>query len=276
MPTLLGEIISWDAPSEVESSKFKDVMVAAGLGDHVPALKAGTALSRSFGSFTKNRVIRPVKAKTAGEKTYQFTEEQKTGDGYEYERETSVTYDPKTKKIICPDKPELESPVQEAFDHKLAHFQGGDVTKALQAALNAHGDLFQLKSRASFYFVPAAHQAVLETVAQVLKEIGGEIIRFPIGDDVESGKAVKAAVSTSLEATASQYEQMIEELDLENARPSTTKAIGSKLEILELKADGYAYILQETQEKVKARIQEAKKKLKDKLNKAMEDAASAI
>jgi hypothetical protein len=262
----LGEIISWDSPSEVEVAVFTEAMKDEGFEDHVPKLRPQTALNRSLGGFKNGRVIKKTKTSVKGETSYQFTAETKNANGeFEYTREAGVSLDV-SGNIVCNDKPELITPLQESLKHKLNHFTSTDVTKAVQKALNSTGDLFQLKNRASFYFVPKEHVAIVEKVEKVLDKVNGKMIRFPIGDSKSSGAAVKEAIADAFEDIVGKYEAQIEDLDIQSARGKTVEGFVDKLKALELKSEGYKLLLTDAQQKVTDAIERAKKKLKDKVN----------
>jgi hypothetical protein len=129
---LLGEVISWTCPAV--AVKHADLVAAlrdSGLdGSVARQLLPRHAFARACRKLARDRIIRPV-AEDADRLTFQFTQESRAGDRYEYTLETMLSLNKATGRVTC-DLPGLATLAQELLDRAIEDRTGSDVTRLVQ------------------------------------------------------------------------------------------------------------------------------------------------
>ena len=99
---LLGEVIAWACPGvSVTHSALVRALEDAGLDPGVAReLAPRHAFSRACKRLSDQRIIRPV-SEDADAVKFQFTQESREGDHYEYKLETTLTLNKQTGTVTC-------------------------------------------------------------------------------------------------------------------------------------------------------------------------------
>lgn len=126
---LLGEIITWTCPGlAVRHLDLIQALRAAELDEGVAReLAPRHAFTRACKKLSDQRIIRPV-AEDEHTVTFQFTQESRHGDRFEYELETMLALDKKTGTVSC-DLAGLATLAQEELDRCIAVRTGADITR---------------------------------------------------------------------------------------------------------------------------------------------------
>lgn len=126
---LLGEVISWTCSGvSVTHPALLTALRDAGLDEHVAReLAPKHAFTRACKKLCDRRIIRQVGEDEATVR-FQFTQESRDGDRYEYALETMLTLDKRTGAVTC-DLPGLATLAQEELDRATDARTGGDVTR---------------------------------------------------------------------------------------------------------------------------------------------------
>jgi hypothetical protein len=149
---LLGEVIAWACPGvSVTHSALVDALEGAGLDAGVAReLAPRHAFSRACKKLSDQRIIRPV-SEDASTVKFQFTQESRDGDKFEYTLETMLTLDKQTGSVSC-ELPGLATLAQEELDRCIAARTGGDITKVVQRLFERRADLFPIRPQGGCYF----------------------------------------------------------------------------------------------------------------------------
>jgi hypothetical protein len=126
---LWGEVISWTCPAlAVKHLDLVAALADAGL-DAAAArqILPRHAFARACKKLARDRIIRPVD-ETGETVTFQFTQESRAGDRYEYTLETMLRLDKATGRVSC-DRPGLATLAQELLDRAVEDRTGSDVTR---------------------------------------------------------------------------------------------------------------------------------------------------
>src|SRR3954452_20959198 len=149
---LLGEIISWTCPGvAVRHADVATALTDAGLNVSVARqLLPRHAFARACKKLAHDRIIRPV-SEDAEAITFQFTQESRAGDKYEYKLETMLKLEKATGRVRC-DLAGLATLAQELLDRAIDHRTGSDVTRLIQRLFHRHADLFPVREAGGVYF----------------------------------------------------------------------------------------------------------------------------
>jgi hypothetical protein len=149
---LLGEVIAWACPGvSVTHSDLVRALEDAGLDAGVAReLAPRHAFSRACKRLSDQRIIRPV-SEDASSIKFQFTQESRDGDKFEYTLETMLTLDKQTGSVSC-ELPGLATLAQEELDRCIAARTGGDITKVVQRLFERRADLFPIRPQGGCYF----------------------------------------------------------------------------------------------------------------------------
>ena len=177
---LLGEVISWTCSGvAVTHAALVAALKDAGLDESVAReLAPKHAFSRACKKLCDRRIIRQVAEDEATVK-FQFTQESRDGDRYEYALETMLALDKRTGRVTC-DLPGLATLAQEELDRATDARSGGDVTRVIQKLFERAADLFPTRPQGGCYFTPIRHAAFVDRVQGMLGRLNGQILRFPV------------------------------------------------------------------------------------------------
>ena len=129
---LLGEIITWNCSGiTIKHLDLIDALRVSGLEESVAReLAPRHAFSRACKKLSEARIIRQV-AEDEKTITFQFTQESRKGDHYEYALETMLSLEKATGKVTCA-LPGLATLAQEELDRCIKVRTGSDVTRIIQ------------------------------------------------------------------------------------------------------------------------------------------------
>jgi uncharacterized protein DUF6744 len=259
---LLGEVITWACSrTTVRHADLVDALRSAGLDESVARdLAPRHAFTRACRKLARERIIRQV-AEDADAVTFQFTQECRHGDRFEYELETMLTLDKKSGAVAC-DLPGLATLAQEEVDRCVAHRTGGDVTRVIQRLFERTADLFPIREAGGAYFVPAQHVAFVDRVQSFLGRLNGRLGRFPVSAGTPDGdRSVREAVASGLAALITEYRQGVAEFDADT-RPGTVERVAEKIRRTKYKVEAYAQFLAEERDKLERDLAEAQQELR--------------
>src|SRR4029450_5819515 len=161
---LLGEILTWTCNGvAVKHADLINALKEAELDEGgARELAPRHAFSRACRKLARDRIIRQV-AEDDKTLTFQFTQESRREDKFEYTLETLLVLDKGSGKVGC-ELPGLASLAQEKLDEAIVARTAGDVTRVVQRLFDRQADLFSIRPQGGCYFVPAMHAAFTDKV----------------------------------------------------------------------------------------------------------------
>ncbi len=243
---LLGEVISWTCSGvAVTHPALLGALRDAGLDESVAReLAPKHAFTRACKKLCDRRIIRQV-AEDAAAVKFQFTQESRDGDRWEYTLETLLTLCKETGRVTC-DLPGLATLAQEELDRALDARSGADVTRVIQRLFVARADLFPVRPQGGVYFCPARHAGFVDRVQAMLGRLNGQILRFPVpAGTAEGDRSVKESVAAGLAALIDEHRRAVAQFG-EDTREDTLKRAAEKIRATQFKVQAYAeYLLDE-------------------------------
>jgi len=268
---LLGEVIAWACPGlSVTHTTLVAALEAAGLEPGVAReLAPRHAFARACKKLSEQRIIRPV-AEDAATIKFQFTQESREGDRFEYTLETMLTLNKQTGAVSC-ELPGLATAAQEQLDRCIAVRTGSDVTRVVQKLFERQADLFAVRPGGGCYFVPARHTVFTDRVQDLLNRVGGRLLRFPVPAGTSEGdRSVTAAVADGLAAVVGDHRQAVAAFG-SDTRADTLERAAEKIRATRFKVESYsAYLAEE-----KATLDHALEAAADELRAKVEEIAGA-
>ncbi len=270
--TLHGEVISWTCSGvAVTHPTLLAALKDAGLDENVAReLAAKHAFTRACKKLCDRRIIRQVaEDETCVE--FQFTQESRDGDRYEYALETMLTLDKKTGTVTC-DLPGLATLAQEELDRATDARTGSDVTRVIQKLFDRHADLFPIRPQGGCYFCPIQHVNFIDQVQAMLGRLNGQILRFPVpAGTAEGDRSVKDAVAAGLAALIDDHRKAVAQFG-SDTREDTLKRAADKIRSTQFKVQAYAeYLLDE-----KGRLDRELAAARDELRRKVDQLAPAV
>jgi hypothetical protein len=267
---LLGEVISWTCSGvSVTHPALLTALRDAGLDENVAReLAAKHAFTRACKKLCERRIIRQVAEDETCVK-FQFTQESRDGDRYEYALETMLTLDKRTGTVTC-DLPGLATLAQEELDRATDARTGSDVTRVIQKLFDRHADLFPIRPQGGCYFVPEKYVGFVDRVQAMLGRLNGQILRFPVpAGTAEGDRSVKDAVAAGLAALIDDHRKAVAQFG-EDTREDTLKRAADKIRTTQFKITAYAeYLLDE-----KGRLDRVVAAARDELRRKVEQLAA--
>jgi hypothetical protein len=262
---LLGEVLAWACPGvSVTHSDLVRALEDAGLDPGVAReLAPRHAFSRACKRLSDQRIIRPVSEDAATVK-FQFTQESREGDRYEYRLETTLTLDKQTGAVTC-ELPGLAAVAQEELDRCIAARTGGDVTRVIQKLFERRADLFSIRPQGGCYFCPACHVAFVDQIQDLLSRVGGRLLRFPVPAGTEEGdRSVTQAVADGLAAVVAEHRAAVAQFGTDT-RADTLQRAAEKIRTTRFKLVAYAEYLAGERERLEHAVADAERELRDKV-----------
>ena len=188
------------------------------------------AFIRSLRELEENRIIRPVE-ENSGAMVYQFTAETQVDEEsvkLKYDPETLVTIDKgvyrKTKNIAqaITGREDIRQRLIDLFEEKKDKYHSSDITRLIQRIFSERADIVSLRETGGVYYVPTEFEGVLQSVAQLVNNIGNSSFEFfPLPDVEACRSAVANAVDNEMRVD---LEKMEEEVKLvENGDKEVTQ-----------------------------------------------------
>jgi len=263
---LLGEVISWTCSGVVVTHPtLLAALRDAGLDENVAReLAAKHAFTRACKKLCDRRIIRQVAEDESCVK-FQFTQESRDGDRYEYALETMLTLDKTTGTVTC-DLPGLATLAQEELDRATDARTGGDVTRVIQKLFDRHADLFPIRPQGGCYFVPEKYVGFVGKVQTMLGRLNGQILRFPVpAGTAEGDRSVKDAVAAGLAALIDDHRRAVAAFD-EDTREDTLRRAAEKIRATQFKVAAYAEYLLGEKGKLDRELAAARDELRRKVD----------
>ncbi len=262
---LLGEVIAWACPGvSVTHSDLVRALEDAGLDPGVAReLAPRHAFSRACKRLSEQRIIRPV-AEDAATVKFQFTQESREGDRYEYRLETTLTLDKQTGAVTC-ELPGLATMAQEELDRCISARTGSDVTRVVQKLFERQADLFPIRPSGGTYFVPQRHAAFIDQTQDLLNRVGGRLLRFPVPAGTEEGdRSVTQAVADGLAAVVAEHRAAVAHFG-SDTRDDTLQRAAEKIRTTKFKLQTYAEYLTGEKERLDRAVADAEGELRAKV-----------
>lgn len=262
---LLGEVIAWACPGvSVTHSALVAALESAGLDPGVAReLAPRHAFSRACKKLSDRRIIRPV-AEDATTVRFQFTQESRSDDKFEYTLETMLTLDKQTGTVTC-ERPGLATLAQEELDRCIAVRTGSDLTKVVQRLFERQADLFPVRPQGGCYFTPICHARFVDQVQDLLNRVGGRLLRFPVPAGTEDGdRSVTRAVADGLAAVVAEHRAAVAQFGADT-RDDTLERAAEKIRTTRFKLTAYAEYLAGERERLDRAVAEAERELREKV-----------
>jgi hypothetical protein len=262
---LLGEVIAWACPGvSVTHSALVAALEAAGLDPGVAReLAPRHAFSRACKRLSDQRIIRPV-SEDADTVKFQFTQESREGDRYEYRLETTLTLNKQTGAVTC-ELPGLATMAQEELDRCIAARTGSDITRVVQKLFERQADLFPIRPQGGCYFVALCHAGFVDRVQDLLNRVGGRLLRFPVPVGTEEGdRSVTQAVADGLAAVVAEHRAAVAQFGTDT-RDDTLQRAAEKIRTTKFKLTAYAEYLVGERERLERAVAEAERELREKV-----------
>ena len=240
---LLGEVLAWACPGlSVAHSALVAALTDAGLDASVAReLAPRHAFSRACKKLSEQRIIRPV-SEDANTVKFQFTQESREGDRFEYTLETMLTLEKQTGAVTC-ELSGLATMAQEELDRCIAVRTGSDVTRIVQRLFEKQADLFSIRPQGGTYFVPQKHAAFVDKIQDFLNRVGGRLLRFPVPAGTEEGdRSVTAAVAEGVSVVIEEHRAAVASFGTDT-RNDTLERAAEKIRTTRFKVQAYAEYL---------------------------------
>jgi hypothetical protein len=267
-PELLGEIVTWDIRGgEVDYAGMQDAMTKAGLNpDAAHELTTRSAFSRACKDLKKERAIDKLHIDKGGIAKFQFTTKKKADDGtIEYDFECLVELDCDTGAITCQND-ELAKQAQELLAYAMQMRTAQDISRLVQALFEKNADLYPINPRKGVaYFVPEHHREFTARIDQFLQGVNGVLWRFPVPSGTAIGNAsVRDAVESGLSVLLGELDEAVQSWD-DTTRTSTMEKAAEKYQAIAFKIECHKELLNEKQEILMQRLEQAKADLRRKV-----------
>src|SRR3954469_10484528 len=247
---LLGEVISWTCPAvTVRHAAVIEALRESGLDETVAReLAPRHAFARACRKLARERIIRQV-AEDPATITFQFTQESKAGDRFEYTLETMLALEKATGRVSC-DLPGLATLAQELLDRAIEDRTGSDVTRLVQRLFERKADLFPVREQGGVYFVPREHAAFVDQVQDLLNRVNGRLARFPVPEGTPEGdRSVKEAVASGIAALIEEHREAVAAFDADT-RSSTVARAAERIRLVRHKLSAYAAYLADEKDRL--------------------------
>jgi hypothetical protein len=229
------------------------------------------AFSRACRKLSEQRIIRPV-SEDANTLKFQFTQESREGDRFEYTLETMLTLDKQTGAVSC-ELPGLATMAQEELDRCIAVRTGSDITRVVQRLFERNADLFALRPQGGAYFVPAAHTDFVNRIQDVLNRVGGRLLRFPVPAGTEEGdRSVTSAMAEGLATVIAEHRAAVAQFGADT-RDDTLQRAADKIRTTKFKLTAYAEYLTGERERLERDVADAERELREQVERITSEPA---
>jgi hypothetical protein len=272
---LLGEVIAWACPGvSVTHPALVAALEAAGLDAGVAReLAPRHAFSRACRRLSEQRIIRPV-SEDANAVRFQFTQESRDGDKFEYTLETMLTLDKQTGTVTC-ELPGLATLAQEELDRCIAARTGSDITRVVQKLFERQADLFPIRPQGGCYFVAERHAAFVDKVQELMDRVAGRLLRFPVPAGTQEGdRSVTRAVADGLAAVVAEHRAAVSQFGTDT-RDDTLRRAAERIRTTKFKLAAYAEYLSGEKDRLDRAVAEAERELREKVEKITATPAEA-
>jgi hypothetical protein len=231
------------------------------------------AFSRACKKLSEQRIIRPV-SEDANTVRFQFTQESREGDRFEYTLETMLALEKQTGAVTC-ELPGLATLAQEELDRCIAVRTGSDVTRIVQRLFEKQADLFSVRPQGGTYFVPQKHAAFVDRIQDFLNRVGGRLLRFPVPAGTEAGdRSVTAAVAEGLATVIEEHRAAVASFGTDT-RNDTLERAAEKIRTTRFKVQAYAEYLAGEKAALDKALEAASDELRAKVERLADEPATA-
>jgi hypothetical protein len=194
-----GTIVSW---TPGDSIAYTDLLLALDKAQidraFAKEMAPRNAFARACKEMSENRVIDLVEDNN-GVLLFQFTAKylEKSSKQITFEKECTLSLDKTTGNVSCANL-ELATLANKLIREHMNKRCSADITRLIQKIFEANkGDLVPIRKQGGCYFVPFTHTDLLDQIATLLKEVGGELDRWLIQKTTDSGTNTSIAKSMS-------------------------------------------------------------------------------
>lgn len=262
----LGEIITWHpGKGNVTHQLIQESLKKADLNEKVAKeLAPRFAFSRACKKLAEDRVI-DVLRDDSDTITFQFTKKRMDNEEWKYSKETLLNLNKTTGKIECEVK-DLEKMAQDELDRCIKDRTTSDITKIVQNLFDTQADLFPIREQGGAYFVFEKDLDFVGKISMFLRELGGNIRRFPVPKgDQEGSNAVRETVEDGIAKMIEDHEEAVNSFSL-NTRRDTMENAALRIKLTRLKLEAYSDVLAEHSENLKKKVEEINDKLLKEIN----------
>lgn len=264
MPTqqvpLAGEIITWKAGGSIAYDALVRALNDQGFSESLARpLQPRYAFSRAASDLSEQRIIKKLREED-DILVFQLNRVEVSDDEISYPLETTLELNKTSGEIECP-VADLEQQARLAFDQAMTTRRAGDITKIVKRIFDAEGDLFAIRDDGHAYFVPIAHQTLVERVQAFLQQLGGGIRRFPVPQaTVEGDLAMQETVADGIQQMIDRVNAAIEELD-DTSRDSTLQRRAERINSIRARVREYAELLGGESERLRQALRRSEEAL---------------
>lgn len=263
---ILGFVTYWTVNGiDITRDKLISIMKACNLNEKLARQhNYRCAVIRSLRDMEEARIIRLVHEDPA-RLLYQFTAENKIGEvenaRLEYDPETVVTIDKDmyrdTQDLAksVSGRPDIVEKLLALFNEKKDKYGSSDITRLVQRIFNEKADIVALRPQGGVYFIPSNFADVVESVKQMLAQIGNSTFESLPMPNVESCRAaVKNAVQDEMNIDIVKLEKELDSVK-KGETEVTDKWFQNRLDVItkaKARIDQYVEILGEGSAKIMA------------------------
>lgn len=266
----LGQIVSWEVPSEVSLPKLRSALAKAGLGQELAAdMAPRNALSRALREMKAGRVIR--KLRVEGDVLwFQFTAEHLSQREVTYNKEAELALNMQTSRVTST-VPELAREAQQLLLQHMQKRLTSDLTRLVQRIFDSRrADLIPIRQQGGAYFVPDMHKEIVEKARTLLREIGGSLRTFSVRlGSGDTNAAVADSLFDYMKGMLKEYRESLEGVTKETRKDVVDRRMKEHQEILR-KVECYKTLLGGLAEKLTTEAAEGKKVLMEHLTRSPE------
>jgi hypothetical protein len=233
-----------------------------------------TAFNRACSKLPDSRIIRQIYSSDK-EIFYQFTTEENTGSEILYSKEADVTLDKETGRVSINSDKDLTRVVAELnvnTEKYLGTYLGHDMTVCIDRIFKTQGDLFPIKPRTSFYFVPIHHEALMKRVKTFVESIEGKWIGLPVPNGSEGFGTVCEAVEQGLLDVIKEYEEAVLEFN-PDTKGFVMERMIEKIKLAKFKTESYGMFLGSNEKELQNRIKVVQEILEKKVELILDEPA---
>lgn len=257
----LGQVVSWQVPSEVTLSDLRSALSRAGLDAALAGdMLSQNALRRALRDMKAGRVIRQLRRE--GDVIYfQFTREHLAKFEATYNKEAELSLNVETGIIACSVRElENEARVQTAA-HKAKRLTT-DLTRLVQRVYgNLDADLIPIRRQGGVYFVPDKHREVVEKTRTFLNEIGGHLATFAVRlGCADTSASVAQSLAEYMKDLVKEFKESCSEFNADT-REGVKKSRDGRVKQLRQKLAGYSTLLSSWSGHIETEIAEAEKEM---------------
>lgn len=272
---ILGHVIWWNIREvDITKDEFSSYLKVAGLSDkYAKSHNYRSALIRALRSMEEERIIRPVK-EDATCVIFQFTAEKLVNDEQNphlaYDAEVTVTVDkdayatfqkdedgfyksiskvadPRNPDVDCADAENIKLTIAKAFEREKDAYKSSDITRYVQQIFQEKADIVSLRPQGSIYFVPACYDSIVQSVKQLIEQIGGSCSfeALPVPDTKDARKTIGDSFAEEVASLLTNMDEEIKKAQ-EGSKDITDKWVETRQERIKKvkdRIDMYADVL---------------------------------